>query len=565
MRPVPSFASAWTFAAILMCALLALTACAPASPGASSNGTGGAQPTAKKRFAAVLLKPDLLSMRDDGADRVEEFAKAGLGRIDIRGDTHPQLAEAVPSVENGLWQVLPDGKMETTWRIRQDARWQDGTPVTSADYIFGTTVDQDKELPWTVSAAYNSVESITASDSQTVIIRWKQIYIDADSFSGSHNRLLPKHLLESVYTENKHALPGHAYWTDRFMHAGPFMVRDYQPDSHVLLQAFDGYVLGRPRIDEVEIKFIQDQATMVANLLAGTIDVTLGLTLSPEEAANLRNTWTAGTTYTSPVFGSSVGIMPQFINPNPPVVGDLRFRRAMAHALDRQEMVDTIVMGQTAVAHAIVGGTPFENLDRVVTRYEFDPRRANQLMEELGYRKGGDGNYQDSAGRQLAMDVWGIQEEQERVKGTLASEAYWRRFGVTTNLVLIPAAQRDLELRSTWPAFFNRGISGGISAIQSYFHSSRVATPANGFRGGNGPRYVNAELDSLIDRSLATIPKTERQRIVEGALGHLAENVICIGLFYTPYNAAVSNRMVNVTTSSAKAIAWDNHLWDIRN
>jgi ABC-type transport system substrate-binding protein len=98
----------------------------------------------------------------------------------------------------------------------------------------------------------------------------------------------------------------------------------------------------------------------------------------------------------------------------------------------------------------------------------------------------------------------------------------------------------------------------------SYFHSSRVRTAENRYRGGNGPRYVSAELDSSIDRAIATVAKPERERLIEQAVQHMTQNAITIGVYYNPYSNGVSNRLVNVTTSSTYAHGWDAHLWDVR-
>ena len=69
--------------------------------------------------------------------------------LTVRGDQrirHPQLAEAVPSLENGLWRLLPDGRMETTWKLREGARWHDGVPLTSEDLLFSLQVGRDPEM-----------------------------------------------------------------------------------------------------------------------------------------------------------------------------------------------------------------------------------------------------------------------------------------------------------------------------------------------------------------------------------------------------------------------------------
>lgn len=551
--------------------VLLLAACAPPGAGSSGSPPGGAagQPAARKHLVAALLKPNLPNLRENGGDRIYELALGGLGRLDIWGVVHAQLAEEAPTVENGLWRLFPDGRMETTWRIRPNARWHDGTPVTSADYLFGTGVDQDKELGQAIDANYGSIEAIEAPDPRTVTIKWNRPYVLADAFpTGLRTglfQLLPRHLLETAYAENKgpgfFSLP---YWSGDLVHAGPYRMREWVPDSHVILDAFDGYVFGRPKIDQIEVRFIADTNTLVANLLAGAVHMTLGQSMSPEQAASLNETWKEGRAVTSPVFGSAVGIMFQFINPTPPLLADVRFRRALTHAFNRQALIDTVLSGQTSIAHALVGGL-HQGVDDAAVKYEFDPRRASQLMEEMAYRKGSDGIYQDAQGRPLTMEPWGIQEEEVRVKTTLTSEADWRAFGIATRLVMLPATGVDAPTAATWPATITKGVAGGLQAgLFSYFSVSRVRLPENNFQGGNGPRYINAELDNLIDRAVATIPRTEREQVINQAVRHMTENAIAIGAFYQPYNAAVNNRLVNVTTSSTFAQAWDAHVWDTK-
>ncbi len=163
------------------------------------------------------------------------------------------------------------------------------------------------------------------------------------------------------------------------------------------------------------------------------------------------------------------------------------------------------------------------------------------------------------------MEVSGQQEEEVRVKATLTSEAHWRAFGIGTSLAMLPATGQDPRYLHTWPGTFTRGIAGGpASGLFAYFSASRVRLPENNFTGGNGPRYINAELDGLINRAMATIPRSERERAIDQAVRHMTENAIAIGVFYQPYNAAVSNRLVNVTTSSTFAQAWDAHVWDMK-
>src|SRR5206468_4097237 len=98
----------------------------------------------------------------------------GLVVEDDQAELHPALAEAVPSVENGLWRVFPDGRMETTWRIRSGAAWHDGAPFTSDDLVFTATVVMDKQLAELGDIAFESVDGIEAPDSRMVVVRWRQ-------------------------------------------------------------------------------------------------------------------------------------------------------------------------------------------------------------------------------------------------------------------------------------------------------------------------------------------------------------------------------------------------------
>ncbi len=137
--------------------ILVLAACQQA-PGRSGGSTGNAAAPAQaapKRVVGVIMgdpphfagrfNPSIGSV--PGLWELEEMVNAGMANFDQEGSLRPQLAEAVPSLDNGLWKVFPDGRMETTWKIRQGAVWHDGTPFTSADLMFTALTGNDKEVP----------------------------------------------------------------------------------------------------------------------------------------------------------------------------------------------------------------------------------------------------------------------------------------------------------------------------------------------------------------------------------------------------------------------------------
>ena len=115
-----------------------------------------------------------------GIDAIEQLVSVGMTVRDDQGNRRPQLAEAVPTIENGLWKLFPDGRMETTWTIKPGVQWQDGHPFTADDLAFTVQMSQDKDLPIFGHIAYSSIEGVEAADARSLTVKWKQPYIDAD-------------------------------------------------------------------------------------------------------------------------------------------------------------------------------------------------------------------------------------------------------------------------------------------------------------------------------------------------------------------------------------------------
>src|SRR5439155_8625309 len=131
------------------------------------------------------------------------------------------------------------------------------------------------------------------ADPKTVVVNWQKPFIDADlllglsSSSAANMRLLPQHLLERPFRENRESFLGLPYWRDEFVGAGPFRVSSWDPASGAMLSANDQYVLGRPRIDQIEVRFYTDLNAIKAGLLAGTVDAHLGRGFSVDDVVDI--------------------------------------------------------------------------------------------------------------------------------------------------------------------------------------------------------------------------------------------------------------------------------------
>jgi peptide/nickel transport system substrate-binding protein len=506
----------------------------------------------------------------NGIDALENLVSAGAVSRDGTDALRPQLADTVPSLENGLWRLLPDGRMETTVHIRPGAQWHDGAPFTSADLLFTLQVGQDPEmLAFGGHPGLDLIDGTEAPDANSIVLKWKRVFIDADTaFSTEFALPMPRHLLERTYAERKGNVVQLPYWTDEFVGTGPFKLRDWVKGSHMTLQAFDQYVLGRPKIDEVTVKFISDTNAMVANFLASEIDVNLGRGLSLEQGMQIGGQWREGKMEVG-LFNWVVAY-PQFIDPSPRILLDVRMRKALMHALDRQEMADVLQGGLTPVGHSIINTRlpQFQSLDSQVVRYEYDPRRAIQIIEGLGYTRGSDGMFRDRANEPLRVEIRTTGEQEIQTKSVLSIADYWQKAGVGVDTMVLGVQRRtDRAYRATRPGFEVLRTPDGQKGLRRAY-SSETPLPENNFsKSGNNARYMNPEFDALLDRYFSTIPIQERLQVLGQIVHHSSDQINVMGLFSGAEPTLISNRLIGAGPRGGQdsTNAWNVADWDLRS
>lgn len=546
-------------AAALVLGLVA-AGCA-AQPGTGEpRRSGGERPAAPKRLIAAVMSEPVVLFNSlggpiPGRGDVEDLIGAGLSILDNRDGRHPQLAEAVPSVENGLWKVFPDGRMETTWRIRSGAQWHDGAPFTSEDLLFDAQVRRDKDVPELNIDAFRFVDRVEAPDARTISVTWKQPFIDGDSI---FDKPLPRHILEREYLQSKSELAQLSFFNTEYVGTGPYKLQQWVRGSHLVVEANDQYVLGRPKIDEIEVKFIPDANTLMANVLAGAVQVTLGRNLGFEQAIEVRAQWREGTVEIAPA--SALLIYPQFLYTNPVIVREVRFRRALMHAMDRETLVDSVLGGFGSVAHSLHGPLDppeYQAIEDRIVKYPHDSNRAIQLIQGLGYTRGADGLFRDGSGQKLSVEMRTTGENQIHLKAFYPVINDWQHAGVDVQPVVIPPQrQREREYRATFPAL-ELLRSGNLRGIVNY-HTSKQKTPENNWTGSY-TGHSNLEYDAIIDRYQATIPIQERVRVVGDALRYMTDQVVVMTLFWDVEPVSFVNRLRGVMGRGIQS----NHTWNV--
>ncbi|HEY3117272.1 MAG TPA: hypothetical protein VGK54_11070, partial [Chloroflexota bacterium] len=188
-----------------------------------------------------------------------------------------------------------------------------------------------------------------------------------------------------------------------------------------------------------------------------------------------------------------------------------------------------------------------------------------QLIADLGYRREADGIFRDGAGRNLAMEFNTDPSNDIQVKSLFVIADYWQRLGVSVDPVVLPQQQlQDPRWKSDYRAFSLRKQPINLDRLETNFHSGQIPTPENNFRGANYPGYVNPELDTLIGKFFATVPRGERIAVASQIVHILSDQLIIVGLFYDVEVVLINGRMTNVTGRGLSAgESWNAHDWDI--
>src|SRR5581483_4112172 len=190
--------------------------------------------------------------------------------------------------------VFEDGRMETTYRLDPRARWHDGQPLTADDFVFAYEVSRSPDLGQLDASPMNLMDAVLAPDAQTVLIQWRRIYADAATVSAHNFELtaLPRHILgEPFQSASADSFANLPFWNREYVGLGPFRIDRWEAGAFVEASAFDGDVLGRPKIDRIRLVFIGDGNTVLSNMLAGEVQMSGDGALRVDQAITLQREW----------------------------------------------------------------------------------------------------------------------------------------------------------------------------------------------------------------------------------------------------------------------------------
>ena len=424
-----------------------------------------------------------------------------------------------------------------TFHIRDGIRWHDGEPFTAKDVQFTIEAIMDPDNGSENAPNYENVEEITVVDDQTISFRLAEPNVAFLEYMTM--AVLPSHLLEGEDMQE----------SDFFRHpvgTGPYKLERWDVGQSIVLTKNEDYYRGAPKIDTVIFKIVADDNAQAMQLESGELDLAL---LDPKNAANFEGR--DGFTCYDMTTADYRGILFNFANDYWTENRDLI--PAICCALDRQAIIDSVLLGQGMAAYSPLQRNRYNNEN--VERYDYDPDRARQILEGAGCVQGDDGFYTRN-GEPVGFTISVMAGEQDRIDIAQAAAQQLREVGIQCT-VEIPA-QMD------WGGQMACLIGWG-SPFDADDHTYKVFGTG---KGANYSSYSNEKVDEYLTLARQSDDPAVRGEYYGKFQEELAKDPAYAFLCYIDANYVTNSNLQGIAADTVLGhhgvgIFWNIHQWTI--
>ncbi|AEA33140.1 peptide-binding protein [Hippea maritima] len=472
----------------------------------------GANP---KRFIPFLAV-------DSSSGEISSYIFNGLLKLDKNMKIVGDLAKSYE---------FEDGGKKIIFHLRKNVYWQDRVKFSVKDVIFTYKLITDPKTPTPYAGKYKLIKKIYAPDNYTVVVEYP--YPFKPALYSWMMGIVPEHLLKnskSIATDEFNRKP---------IGTGPYKLIEWKNAQYLKLEAFDGYFIHKPNIDTVIYKIIPDSTTALLVLKNGKLDM---LSLTPlqykyEFKGKYRNRYRI-------YFEPSSGYTFLGFNLKLKMFSDVRVRKAICMAIDRQQIKKTILFGFGKVADSIYPvNSPFFS-DKTVCRY--NPEGATKLLESLGYRMAKDG-FLYKNGHKFEFTLYTNQGNTQRKYAAIMIQQYLRKIGI------------DMKIRiMEWQAFLNMvnerhfdaiilGWQLGADPDQYSLWDSK-----SDFKGGfNFVGFHDKRVDKLIEKARVTFDKAKSRKLYSKINDLIVHQYPYIFLYYPTSIVAINRKIKGIKPTNA--------------
>ncbi len=545
---------------------------------AAPQATGGAGTTADSGGGEIVLiipeEPASLNQYLAVAAIVRQVADAttaGLTTLDAAGNFQPVLAAELPTLDNG---GVSEDYLTVTWTLRPDLKWSDGEPLTSDDIKFTWEAVSNPDSGNVLSLGFDRIDSIETPDELTAVVHYSSInqaYLQQFMFG-----LLPRHATGEPADMLNWA------WNRQPVSAGPFVVSEWNAGDTIVMTRNPNYYLeGQPYLDSLIFKVVPDTGAQVAMMAQGEGTVQLW----PGEVKEVYDAQADGNATLQEIPGQ--WNMAMYFNlsqpydddpgaePPHPILGDLRVRQAIAHAIDYDLIINEVSPGVFPATNPFAYGWYACDIARV---YPFDVEAANALLDEAGWVKGDDGirvaqGAEHAAdGTRLTLQLEGYTNFQPLVKLEEALVEMFKVVGIEATIQnddfsIIFGSFEDGSPRMLGNfdiLIYDASLSIEPQATIANSYLSTAIPSAENPSGANHARWINADADAAIERAGSTVDVAERKAAYCDLADLITTELPRLNLFLYTEGYGASTKLTGYTVNMWGSLTWDVQNWKLQ-
>lgn len=469
-----------------------------------------------------------------------------LMRYDEDGNFIPDLATAIPTYANG--GISKDGKT-ITFHLRKDAKWSDGVPLTSKDWMFTYKAVNNPNNNVKAMYGWDDIASAQAPDAYTIVVHLKNpnsTIMGIFAMGGNAYPPLPAHLLAQYPDINRVAFNQHP------VSSGPYVLKQWNHGASLIFVPNTYYFRGAPKLKEVVWKVIPNVNTLFEQLQTHEIDV-----YSDVDQLHIPSLPTLkGYTVTHRLIAYWRHMM---MNTSRPLLRDVRVRQAIAQGIDWKHINDTIYHGynQLAVSDIFPQSWAAPN----IPPYQYDPATSKRLLAGAGWKLGSDG-WLHKGDQTLQLSISTNSDNQPNNQAEVQIQSALKQLGIDIEIRNYPTSllfARDGPLYKgnydlEWSVATNAPDPDNTGSWNSKY------IPPN---GGNTAWLKDPIVDRTSSQALLTYDHTKRKALYQQEEEEIHKVVPAVFFYWENSYTAMNSDLKNYKPAAFIADMWNCWEWQI--
>jgi peptide/nickel transport system substrate-binding protein len=419
--------------------------------------------------------------------------------------TIPSLAES--------WKGSDD-KLTWTYKLRDGLKWSDGKPLTSEDIAW--TVNTSREEEWLNHSAATANLTATAPDPTTVVIKTS---VPDPKLPTMDVYILPKHIWGKFSKAKRDKYEG-----EDGVGSGPFVLEKFEKGQFARFRANPNYWNGKPAVDKVVLRKFNNPDAMVAALKTGELDAAQDIPgnsfnqLAKDD--NIQTVAGQQGAFSEVAINGGDGLK----KPHPALL-DPEVRKAVAHAIDKETLVDRVTAGTSKVAETIIPSPDPRWVPELTEEqiFEFDLEKARGILEDAGYRDTDDDGVREmpGGGRPLNFTYYARSDGETGTEIAEFITGWLDEIGIATTQKVADDSQLTTIIGEGNYDMFSWGWTPFVDpdTMLDYMTCDQVASdpedPTNYYNDAN---YCNEEYDRLYEQQKVELDQEKRVELVHEML-----------------------------------------------